>query len=78
MNYRTDEQFKEIINSALNGNWSFAIKECVAYGFYASDLIEKQEEFKQMGIHTFEDIKLCVLSEGAERLRNLKDKHLIP
>jgi hypothetical protein len=69
-NYRTDEQFEEIIDSCLNGNWTYAIKECVEYGFFAQDLINKQEEFQEMGMNTIEDIDLCILSEGAEKLRN--------
>ena len=69
-NYRTDEQFEEIINSAINGQWTQAIKQVEEYGFYASDLIGKQEAFKSEGLPTLEDIELCILSEGAEKLRN--------
>ena len=70
MEYRTDEQFNEIFISALNGQWKQAIQQTEEYGFYASDLIKKQQEFKEMGMHTFEDIDLCILSEGAEKLRH--------
>lgn len=36
--YRTDEQFQEICDSMLNGNWTQAAQECAEYGFYANDL----------------------------------------
>jgi hypothetical protein len=36
--YRTDEQFNEICDSMLNGNWTQAAEECVKYGFWANDL----------------------------------------
>lgn len=36
--YRTAEQFEEICDSMLNGNWTVAAKECAEYGFYANDL----------------------------------------
>ncbi len=70
MNYRTDAQFEEIINSCINGNWTYAIKECVEYGFFAQDLINKQEAYQSEGLQTIEDLDLCILVEGAERLRN--------
>ena len=70
MRYRTDAQFEEIINSCINGNWTYAIKECVEYGFFAQDLINKQEAYQSEGLHTIEDLDLCILVEGAERLRN--------
>ena len=37
--YRTLEQFEEIADNCLNGNWTDAAKGCVEYGFYANDLI---------------------------------------
>lgn len=37
--YRTDEQFAEIVDSFQNGNWTQAAKECVEYGFWANDLL---------------------------------------
>jgi hypothetical protein len=70
MDYRTDKQFEEIIYSCINGQWKQAIKQVEEYGFYASDLIQKQEAFKSEGLHTIEDIELCILSEGAEKLRH--------
>jgi len=38
MNYRTQEQFNEICESMINGNWSQAGQECAEAGFYANDL----------------------------------------
>ena len=37
--YRTEEQFKKIVNNAINGNWKDAFKKAEKYGFYANDLI---------------------------------------
>ena len=38
--YRTAEQFEEIIESITNGNWTQGADECVEYGFYANDLLK--------------------------------------
>lgn len=66
--YRTEDQFIEIFENAYNGNWSTAFQNCVDYGFYANDLIIKQEEMQ-----LFDDEKdLCILTEGAERIRHQK------
>jgi len=72
MEYRTDKQFEEIIYSAINGQWTQAMKQAEEYGFYASDLIKKQEAYKSEGLHTIEDIELCIISEGAEKIRHKK------
>lgn len=40
MEYRTEEQFMEIIDSMTNGNWTQASKEIVEYGFYSGDIDE--------------------------------------
>jgi len=37
-NFRTLEQFEEIANNCLNGQWNLAAKKCVEYGFFAYDL----------------------------------------
>ena len=42
--YRTDLQFEEIVDSVINGNWTQGAEKCVEYGFYAQDLINKQED----------------------------------
>lgn len=38
-NYKTQEQFDEIIESITNGNWTQGARECIEYGFYANDLL---------------------------------------
>ena len=45
--YRTDEQYDEIIDSMINGNWTYAGKLCVEYGFYANDLLTKAEGYSE-------------------------------
>lgn len=42
--YRTEEQWNEICESAINGNWQQAGQECVDYGFWANDMIKAFEE----------------------------------
>ncbi|WP_438979888.1 hypothetical protein [Polynucleobacter sp.] len=43
--YRTDEQFLEIIETMLNGNWTQAGEMCIEYGFYANDLVKSAEDY---------------------------------
>ena len=64
-NYRTSEQFAEICESAINGNWNQAFREGFEAGFYAQDLIKHYEE-ESNGIE-FED--LVYLAEGIQKLR---------
>lgn len=42
--YRTDEQFTDICENMINGNWTDAAKLCAEAGFYANDLKNKYEE----------------------------------
>jgi len=65
--YRTPQQYAEIAESASNGNWTYAIKKCEEYGFYANDLIEHYEA-NEFNIIDLKDI--AILSEGAEKLRH--------
>jgi hypothetical protein len=68
--YRTAEQFQEILNSASNGNWSVAFKEAEEYGFYANDLIRANENAIEEGAYYFENLTdLALISEGAQKLR---------
>ncbi len=69
--YRTREQFEEIIESCINGNWTQASKECVEYGFYANDLIRQYEEVKEdYGENPyFKESDLAILSEMAQKIR---------
>jgi len=67
MSYRTHEQFQEIVENCINGNWQDAGRNCIEYGFYANDLIKANEE----GIYpTFEeDTDIAIVIEIATRLR---------
>lgn len=42
--YRTQDQWNEICDSAVNGNWSTARKEVEEYGFYVEDLIKYHKQ----------------------------------
>jgi hypothetical protein len=44
--YRTDEQFTEIIDSIINGQFTQAANEAVEYGFWAADLDRKLEDYR--------------------------------
>jgi len=71
--YRTKEQFESIVTETINGNWSTAAKQCVEYGFYATDLISTHEDFNNMGEQSFkEDIDIAILIESATELRYSK------
>ena len=65
MEYRTLEQFEEIADNCLNGNWTDAAKGCVEYGFYANDLIKFNKEHE-----LFEDLyDIAELIEIATNIR---------
>lgn len=70
--YRTSEQFEEIIESMTNGNWSQAGRECVEYGFYANDLLNAFDEAITYDddLETMRD--LVLLSEMAAEARYKK------
>ena len=71
MKYRTTEQFEEIVDSCLNGNWSQAADECVEYGYYANDLILKQETGKnETGVYFEDDTDMVLLIEMATDKRH--------
>jgi hypothetical protein len=64
--YRTLEQFEEIADNCLNGNWTDAGQNCIDYGFYANDLIKFNKEYE-----LFDDIyDLVELIEIATKKRN--------
>lgn len=66
--YRTQEQFEEIADNCLNGNWSDAAKGCVEYGFFANDLRRFNESSE-----LFDDLyDIAELAELAQKLRNQK------
>ena len=78
MEYRTREQFEEIIESTTNGNWTQAAEECIKYGFYANDLISKykeiQEEYGEKPYTYFEESDLAILAEMIAELRYKKEE----
>ena len=47
--YRTREQFQEIVDNMDNGNWQDAGKLCNEYGFWASDIHTALQEYDYMG-----------------------------
>ena len=62
--YRTYEQYYELIDDIVNGNWQIAWEKWEERGFYAKDLVEKwQPEDCEM-----ED--LVYLAELIERNRH--------
>lgn len=69
--YGTDEQWIEICESALNGNWSQSAQECVDYGFWANDMIKKYQAEDYHILSKESDI--AILSEMAMKLRNEED-----
>ena len=74
MKYRTKEQFEEIVESCINGNWTQAGQEGSDYGFYALDLIKAQEEAKENGGFCFEDEKdIAVLVEMIDTARSKEE-----
>ena len=64
--YRTNEQFEDLCDSMINGNWTQAGEDCAKYGFWANDLIEKFEE-ESYGI---EATDLAILVEIANKYRD--------
>ena len=67
MNYRTKEQFNEILDSAINGNWEQAREQVKEYGFYANDLVKAYSEVvDEMGeMSYFNATDLCHLIPDA-------------
>jgi len=68
--YRTAEQFEEIVKSTFNGNWSQGAREAVEFGFYANDLINMQEQAKaNEEIHFEDDTDIAIVIELAQKYR---------
>lgn len=65
MEYRTEEQFNDICEDMINGNWTDAGKNCAKYGFYANDLKNAYSEY--CGIEDIWDF--VELIEIADRYR---------
>ena len=69
--YRTQEQFGEICESMLNGNWSQAAQECVDFGFYAGDIRKAQESANDDGFAIInDDLDFVELIEMATEIRH--------
>ena len=66
MKYKTQEQWEKICLNALNGNWQDAGKNCIEFGFYAVDMINKYEEEKS---HIIESTDIAYLAEIAAEIR---------
>jgi hypothetical protein len=65
MEYRTKQQFEEIINTNHNGNLTKSYELAEEYGFHASELrVFYTEEY-----YWFNVMKLISIAEGAERVR---------
>ena len=63
--YKTKEQFLEIVDTMINGNHSEAAFSCVEYGFYADNL---QHFYESLELDS--DIwDFVELAQNAERLR---------
>lgn len=68
--YRTEEQFNEIMESITNGNWTQGANECVKYGFYATDLIRLLQSSDIYDYNDSETLEnLVFLIEMATKLR---------
>ena len=65
--YRTDLQFEEIVDSVINGNWTQGAEKCVEYGFYAQDLINKQEDECLPSFN--DDTDIALVAEMAQERR---------
>jgi len=65
--FRTDEQWQDMCENAVNGNWSDAAQNAVDYGFYANDMIKKYqaEDFHILS----EESDMAILCEMAMNLR---------
>jgi len=66
--YRTDQQFLDICDNMLNGNWTDAGKLCAESGFYANDL---KNSFETIGDNTgiYDVWDFCQLIEIANKYR---------
>ena len=67
MKYRTKEQFENICENMINGNWSDAAQDCVKFGFFANDLQNSQNEIEYPIISNLWDFVTVV--EMAQQLR---------
>jgi len=66
-NYRTQEQYNELAENVINGNWQNAFKTGFEGGFYAQDLINFYDQDDNIQGLEFKD--LIYLAEGIQSLR---------
>lgn len=69
--YRTQEQFFEICDSIINGNYQQAIDEAVEYGFSAVDLANYVHEFED--VTGFPDTNFFYICEGIGKAKGQED-----
>jgi len=66
-NYRTEEQFIDIMENVSNGNWNDAAKSAEEFGFYAQDLIRHYKNTVSEYGWDIED--LVYVAQMAQKLR---------
>ena len=72
--YRTQEQFDQIIDSVINGNYTQASQLSVEYGFYATDFKIFVENTEWVHGHPyFNVIDLYWVIQDATKLRKGED-----
>lgn len=72
--YRTQEQFNQIVESVINGNYTQASQLAVEYGFYASDFKAYIENTEWVHGHPYFDaIDLYWVIQDATKLRKGED-----
>ena len=72
--YRTQEQFDEIVESLINGNYRQAEELTVDYGFYATDLKNFVDNTEWVHNHKYFDVvDLYWVIEGATTIRMEKN-----
>ena len=70
MEYRTKQQFEEIINTNHNGNLTKSYELAEEYGFHASDL----REFYTEEYYWFDVTNLISIAEGAMMVRLVQEQ----
>lgn len=73
--YRTQEQFDEIVDSLINGNFNQAVDFVIEYGFYAKDLREFIDDTMEYNDNSyFKNEDFYQLIESATKKRQQKNK----
>lgn len=75
MEYRTEKQFLEIVDSVGNGNFSQATDECIEYGFYAYDLVKGLKNLIELGYYEeASESHIDLLESFVELAENITEK----